>query len=133
MCGICAYIGTKIAFGILYQGLQILQNRGYDSSGICTIFENEFVLSKYATTPESSALNILNMDKHLHKGTIGISHTRWATHGPKTKINAHPHNDINNKISVIHNGIIENYKEIYNKLLYKKENEVLARPLQKNS
>ena len=119
MCGICAYIGTKIAFGILYQGLQILQNRGYDSSGICTIFENEFVLSKYATSPERSALNVLNMDKHMHKGTIGISHTRWATHGPKTKINAHPHNDINNKISVIHNGIIENYKEIYNKLTKK--------------
>ncbi len=119
MCGICAYIGTKMAFGILYQGLQILQNRGYDSAGICTILENEFILSKYATSPENSALNVLNMDKHKHKGTIGISHTRWATHGPKTKINAHPHHDINNKISVVHNGIIENYKDIYDKLIKK--------------
>ena len=119
MCGICAYLGKKMAFGILFHGLQILQNRGYDSSGICTIIENDFVLSKFATTDDNNALEQLESDKQLHKGTIGISHTRWATHGPKTKVNAHPHNDMNNKISLVHNGIIENYKEIYDKLIQK--------------
>jgi len=119
MCGICAYLGNKKAFGILFHGLQILQNRGYDSAGICTINENEFILSKFATTIDNSALEQLENDKQLHEGVIGISHTRWATHGPKTKVNAHPHNDINNKISVVHNGIIENYKEIYNTLVQK--------------
>ena len=119
MCGICAYIGNKIAFCILYQGLQILQNRGYDSAGICTIYENDFVLSKFATALEKSALKQLNTDKQKHKGTIGIAHTRWATHGPKTRVNAHPHNDINDKISIVHNGIIENYKEIHDKLIKK--------------
>jgi len=119
MCGICAYLGKKKAFGILFHGLQILQNRGYDSAGICTINENEFILSKFATTIDNSALEQLENDKQLHEGVIGISHTRWATHGPKTKVNAHPHNDINNKISVVHNGIIENYKEIYNTLVQK--------------
>ena len=119
MCGICAYIGNKIAFCILYQGLQILQNRGYDSSGICTICNNDFILSKFATSPENSALKQLNEHKQKHKGFIGIAHTRWATHGPKTKVNAHPHNDINDKISIVHNGIIENYKEIHNKLIKK--------------
>ena len=86
MCGICAYLGKKIAFGILFHGLQILQNRGYDSSGICTITENNFILSKFATTNVNSALEQLESDKQLHKGTIGISHTRWATMVPKQKL-----------------------------------------------
>jgi len=75
MCGICAYLGKKKAFGILFHGLQILQNRGYDSAGICTINENEFILSKFATTIDNSALEQLENDKQLHEGVIGISHT----------------------------------------------------------
>jgi len=119
MCGICAYLGNKNAFGILFNGLQILQNRGYDSAGICTITNEKISLSKFASLSNTSALEQLEKTKQLHKGMIGISHTRWATHGPKTKINAHPHNDINNKLSLVHNGIIENYKTIYDKLVQK--------------
>ena len=118
MCGICAVLGIDNAFDILYEGLQILQNRGYDSAGICTINEsNNFVISKYASD-SISAIDKLKHIKNEHVGNNnGIAHTRWATHGGKTKQNAHPHCDMNNRISLVHNGIIENYKHIYNKLV----------------
>lgn len=117
MCGIVLYIGSSIAFDILFEGLSILQNRGYDSAGICTINNNEFIIHKFASTESKSALQLLKDTKNYHNNKVGIAHTRWATHGPKTDYNSHPHIDFTNNIAVVHNGIIENYKELKQMLL----------------
>ena len=112
MCGIIALLSlndnqTK---NILINGLKQLQNRGYDSAGICTIGPKNFSLSKFASTNELDSIKKLeiNMNK-LENSNIGIAHTRWATHGAKTDENSHPHISYNNKIAIVHNGIIENY------------------------
>ncbi|MCB9308720.1 MAG: glutamine--fructose-6-phosphate transaminase (isomerizing) [Lewinellaceae bacterium] len=105
MCGIVAYIGNKPAYPIIIEGLKRLEYRGYDSAGL-TILNGDLVTvkkkGKVSNLEEESLLN--NVD-----GTLGIGHTRWATHGKPDDINAHPHNSGNNRISLIHNGIIENY------------------------
>ena len=120
MCGIVAYIGTlKNSFSFIYNGLELLQNRGYDSAGICTIHYNsidnlyQFQLSKYANTDTISSLQLLKETNNIHHNAqIGIGHTRWATHGKKTDTNAHPHQDNEQHIYLSHNGIIENYIEL---------------------
>jgi len=119
MCGIIAFLSkNREAAQYLFNGLTILQNRGYDSTGICTINKNqEFINTKYASNG-TNALETLKKNIYHHKNnTIGIAHTRWATHGSKTDYNAHPHIDCNNRISLVHNGIIENYKELKNFLI----------------
>jgi glucosamine--fructose-6-phosphate aminotransferase (isomerizing) len=118
MCGITAYIGSESAFEYIIASLILLQNRGYDSAGICTINENtDFVNHKYASTIEKTAIQILQPYlSEQSSNTVGIGHTRWATHGAKTDTNAHPHLDNNREFSVVHNGIIENYLELKNKL-----------------
>jgi len=119
MCGIIAFLSkNREAAQYLFNGLTILQNRGYDSAGICTINKNqEFINTKYASNG-TNALETLKKNIYHHKNnTIGIAHTRWATHGSKTDYNAHPHIDCNNRISLVHNGIIENYKELKNFLI----------------
>lgn len=119
MCGITAYLGNNNAFEIILQSLALLQNRGYDSIGIATIHD-KLVVSKYATHSDKSGFDRLSQNAHLHSSSsIGIGHTRWATHGPKTDQNSHPHTDTSNRIAVVHNGIIENYLEIRNKLMKK--------------
>ncbi len=110
MCGIIAYAGTEDAAPILLEGLKRLEYRGYDSAGILTInggsqFELKKDVGKVLEIHEK--VNLLDL-----KGTIGIAHTRWATHGGVTRRNAHPHVSNNGKIAVIHNGIIENYKDL---------------------
>ena len=125
MCGLIAYIGTlKNSFSFIYNGLELLQNRGYDSAGICTIHYNsienqyKFQLSKYANTTNSSSLELLKETNNIHDNSqIGIGHTRWATHGKKTDTNAHPHQDNNQQIYLSHNGIIENYIELKEMLI----------------
>jgi glutamine---fructose-6-phosphate transaminase (isomerizing) len=119
MCGITAYLGSESAFGYILESLSLLQNRGYDSAGICTINENNnYVNHKYASTVDKTAIQLLEKYKDLHSNnTIGIGHTRWATHGAKTDTNAHPHFDSSNQICVVHNGIIENYLEIKARLV----------------
>jgi glucosamine--fructose-6-phosphate aminotransferase (isomerizing) len=112
MCGIIALLSlndnqTK---NILINGLKQLQNRGYDSAGVCTIGPTNFSLSKFASTNELDSIKKLEINiNKLENSNIGIAHTRWATHGAKTDQNSHPHISYNNKIALVHNGIIENY------------------------
>ncbi len=121
MCGIIAFLSKHhSAAKYLLEGLTILQNRGYDSAGICTINQiNELINSKFAST-NVSALEMLQNNIDIHSNHhIGISHTRWATHGCKTDYNAHPHLDYKNRLAIVHNGIIENYQEIKDYLITK--------------
>ena len=109
MCGIIGYIGSKKAEPILINGLLRLEYRGYDSAGISTL-ENGIIKTiknkgRIKDLLENKEINTLN-------GTIGIGHTRWATHGEPSSINSHPHLDNTKSFSVVHNGIIENYAEI---------------------
>ncbi len=105
MCGIVGYIGKKSVIPILIDGLKRLEYRGYDSSGLAVISDNNLILQKIAG--RVSRLEDL-MRKEEIDSTIGIAHTRWATHGEPTDRNAHPHTDCKGRIAVVHNGIIEN-------------------------
>ncbi len=110
MCGIIGFVGREDAVNVILDGLTILENRGYDSAGIATLApENRFVVTKYASQGTSDAIARCKGEAARHVGhTIGIGHTRWATHGGKTDPNAHPHLDANNRVAVVHNGVIEN-------------------------
>lgn len=109
MCGIVGYIGVKNACPILLAGLTRLEYRGYDSAGISTIEKNGLSLMK----DKGRVKNLSNLDGiDKLEGTIGIAHTRWATHGKPSKENSHPHQDNSKTFSVVHNGIIENYNEL---------------------
>lgn len=111
MCGIVGYIGTKKASPILLAGLTRLEYRGYDSAGISTIEKNGLSIMKDKGRVKNLS-NLEGIDKL--EGTVGIAHTRWATHGKPSKENAHPHQDNSKTFSVVHNGIIENFNELRN-------------------
>ena len=113
MCGIVAYIGDKEACPILIKGLQRLEYRGYDSAGIAILNDD---LHVYKTKGKVSRLENFIKDKDT-SGTIGIAHTRWATHGEPNDINAHPHYSQSKNLAIIHNGIIENYNTLKKELL----------------
>ena len=106
MCGIVGYIGNRQALPILMAGLRRLEYRGYDSAGVALLGGGAIRIKK--TSGRISALEEI-LDKLNSSETIGIGHTRWATHGEPNTTNAHPHPDCTGKIAVVHNGIIENY------------------------
>ncbi len=106
MCGIVGYIGDKEASDVLVQGLKSLEYRGYDSAGLAILNGGEVQLVR--SIGKLAALENLIKERPLH-GSLGLGHTRWATHGRPTKENAHPHSCCKSKIFVVHNGIIENY------------------------
>ena len=114
MCGIVGYIGKKEAYPILVKGLKRLEYRGYDSAGVALISNNQ-QLNVYKTKGKVSDLENFVTQKDI-SGTIGIAHTRWATHGEPCSVNAHPHYSSSEKLALIHNGIIENYAVLKEKL-----------------
>ncbi len=114
MCGIVGYIGEKVASPILLEGLSKLEYRGYDSAGISTIFEGKIDIQK--AKGRLAVLSEKTNNGENVKGTIGIGHTRWATHGEPSDVNSHPHISMDGRFSVVHNGIIENYISIKQKL-----------------
>lgn len=113
MCGITGYIGEKDAAPVLLQALKRMEYRGYDSAGISTIHKDNVTIKK-----DIGRINAINEKIELGKakGKIGVAHTRWATHGGVTKENAHPHLSCKQKIVLVHNGIIENYRQLFKEL-----------------
>lgn len=115
MCGIIGYTGTKKAVPVLINGLLSLEYRGYDSAGLAVLTpQNSIEIIKDKGRVHNLESQVQSLD---FPSTIGIAHTRWATHGIPSKQNAHPHVDNSNKFAVVHNGIIENYAELKNKLI----------------
>ena len=117
MCGIVGYIGTKDAYPILIKGLRRLEYRGYDSAGVALI-NKDGNLNVYKTKGKVDNLTEYCNDKDI-SGCVGIAHTRWATHGEPSSRNAHPHYSQSHNLAIIHNGIIENYADIKQKLIDK--------------
>ncbi len=113
MCGIVGYIGKKQAAPILLDGLKRLEYRGYDSAGIA-IWDGKDINALKVKGRVAELLNLVNEKKP--DGAVGIAHTRWATHGEPSEVNAHPHHDNDNNVYVVHNGIVENFKSLRSSL-----------------
>jgi glucosamine--fructose-6-phosphate aminotransferase (isomerizing) len=113
MCGIVGYVGPDEALPIILEGLHRLEYRGYDSAGVAVLNGDLTVMKKAG---KLEALEKELADKGAPEGTVGMGHTRWATHGPPTDQNAHPHMDCGGRVAVIHNGIIENFHELRERL-----------------
>jgi len=136
MCSIIGYYGKNLAAPILVKGLEKMEYRGYDSVGVATKSENKIMLKK-------GVGKVIQVNESVHlddlPGISGIGHTRWATHGKVTDINAHPHTSNSGKIAIVHNGIIENYNELKEKLVSEgfkfqseTDTEVIANLIQQN-
>src|SRR5581483_9794733 len=131
MCGIVGYIGNREASPILLSGLKRLEYRGYDSAGLALIEDFPAIAENGQRHSGIHAVGRLVVEKckgkvtdleamaadHPHHATIGIGHTRWATHGAPSDVNSHPQTDESGRIAIIHNGIIENYSHIKDRLL----------------
>ena len=113
MCGIVGYVGPHQAAEFLVSGLRRLEYRGYDSAGIVTLEEGDLAVKKSAGRVDELAKLLKDGDA---QGTVGIGHTRWATHGPATDENAHPHMDGNRVLALVHNGVIENFRSLKTRL-----------------
>src|SRR5262245_16790266 len=105
MCGIVGYIGQGEAQPMLVEGLRRMEYRGYDSAGLATVNHGELHLRKRAGRLQNL---VENLQSRPAPGSLGISHTRWATHGPATDTNAHPHIGGDGLVAIVHNGVIEN-------------------------
>jgi glucosamine--fructose-6-phosphate aminotransferase (isomerizing) len=114
MCGIVGYIGKKNAAPLLIEGLRRLEYRGYDSAGVCTLADEILELRKSAGRVDKLAEQLRARPL---RGSVGISHTRWATHGAPTDVNAHPHLDESGRIAIVHNGVVENYDRLKQRLI----------------
>ncbi|HFB53446.1 MAG TPA: glutamine--fructose-6-phosphate transaminase (isomerizing), partial [Sulfurimonas autotrophica] len=135
MCGIVGYIGKKDTKEILLEGLKELEYRGYDSAGIAVLSDGAF--NSFKATGKLVNLQEKTKDFHTDKFAVGIGHTRWATHGKPTELNAHPH--VGHNSYVVHNGIIENYAELKKELinegvtfLSQTDTEVIVHQFEKN-
>ena len=118
MCGICAFIGHTNGYNNLMFGLKMLQNRGYDSAGICMIKDGKLVIRKYASIKDKNAVEKLQEFGDLFSGSsVGCVHSRWATTGAKNDTNSHPHIDYKGNFALVHNGIIENYASLKKELI----------------
>src|SRR5579862_330068 len=115
MCGIIGYIGRADAVPILMDGLRRLEYRGYDSAGVATINDGS-VQTRKCVGRISNLAKLIQHDPP--KGHVGISHTRWATHGGVTDENAHPHFDQSGRLALVHNGVIENYATLREELMH---------------
>jgi len=113
MCGIVGYIGSRDATPILLEGIKRLEYRGYDSAGIAVLTNGSITVKKQPGKISNLEQDIADCDL---SGTLGIAHTRWATHGHPNQVNAHPHTDGSGRLALIHNGIIENYSTIKTRL-----------------
>jgi glucosamine--fructose-6-phosphate aminotransferase (isomerizing) len=116
MCGIVGYIGSKNSQEILLEGLKKLEYRGYDSAGLAVYTHNGLEVSK---AKGRIAVLEAQLEETPLRGTAGIGHTRWATHGKPSDVNSHPHTDDTLKFSVVHNGIIENYIALKEEMIAK--------------
>ncbi|HEY8634669.1 MAG TPA: glutamine--fructose-6-phosphate transaminase (isomerizing) [Candidatus Dormibacteraeota bacterium] len=114
MCGIIGYLGDRQATPILMESLKRLEYRGYDSAGVAVLEEPKAGSAHTSVTKSEAKVDMLieKLKANMPRGTLGIGHTRWATHGKPTYVNAHPHTDCHNRIFVVHNGIIENFAEL---------------------
>ncbi len=114
MCGIVGYVGKKNAQEVILQGLEKLEYRGYDSAGIAIVEDGVIKSEKF-----KGRLSVLSdfLESNPIKGSLGIGHTRWATHGAPSDENSHPHLNKDNTIAVVHNGIIENYVSLKEDLI----------------
>lgn len=115
MCGIVGYIGHREAYPIVIKGLKRLEYRGYDSAGVMLYDNSGVKLCK--TKGKVSDLEAKTKDGFTTNGTIGIGHTRWATHGVPNDVNSHPHLSNSGELVIIHNGIIENYAPLKEELI----------------
>src|SRR5213078_621084 len=109
MCGIVGYIGSDEALPIILDGLHRLEYRGYDSAGVALVNGDLTVTKAAGKLARLEGRLEEEGDRTASSSTLGVGHTRWATHGEPTDQNAHPHKDCSNRIAVIHNGIIENF------------------------
>ena len=112
MCGIVGYVGNKSVADILVDGLEQLEYRGYDSSGVAVMNKEEITVYKAIGKLNNLRSELSNHLGEFEKATMGIGHIRWATHGAPTVLNAHPHTCNCGNLVLVHNGIIENYKEL---------------------
>ena len=117
MCGIVGYVGTEQAAPILLAGLSKLEYRGYDSAGIAIRNEDTGDITVVKAKGRLKILSEKTNEGHAVPGTCGIGHTRWATHGEPSENNAHPHCTDDKSVVLVHNGIIENYQELKDKLI----------------
>src|SRR5947199_3463798 len=120
MCGIVGYVGGQPALDVVMQGLRRLEYRGYDSAGVAVLCTGDEGSDSELRTVRKAG-KLANLDAELEHttlpGSLGIGHTRWATHGAPTDRNAHPHVDCTGRLAVIHNGIIENHQRLRDRLV----------------
>src|SRR5580692_10904721 len=113
MCGIVGYIGRRDAVDFLIEGLRRLEYRGYDSAGVATVGGGRLQVTKSAGRIDAL---VEKLGRHPVSGEVGVGHTRWATHGPATDVNAHPHFGGDGAVAVVHNGVIENFRMLKERL-----------------